>query len=142
MTIAIGSDHGGFMLKREVASYLKEKNIDYAEFGCKNGEPCDYPLIAREVCALITKKKADIGILVCGTGIGISMAANKVKGIRAAVCTDTYMAKYARLHNNANVLCLGERVVGAGAALEIIEAFLSHDFEGGRHQRRIDLIEN
>ncbi len=138
--IAIGSDHGGYELKRDVIDYLEEKGIDYAEYGCMDGIACDYPLVAEEVCNLVVSGEAECAILICGTGIGISMAANKVKGIRAAVCTDTYMAKYTRLHNNANVLCMGGRVLGAGVALEIVDAFLSNGFEGGRHQRRVDLI--
>lgn len=138
--IVIASDHAGYDLKCKVMTYLKEKNIDFIEKGCMNGESIDYPVAAKEACTLITENKADRGILVCGTGIGISMAANKIKGIRAAVCTDTYMAKYTRLHNNANVLCMGGRVTGSGAALEIVDTFLNTDFEGGRHQRRVDEI--
>ncbi len=138
--IVIASDHAGYDLKREVMTYLKEKNIDFIEKGCMDGKSFDYPIAAKEACALIAEKTADMGILICGTGIGISIAANKIKGIRAAVCTDTYMAKYTRLHNNANVLCMGGRVTGAGAALEIVETFLNTAFEGGRHQRRIDQI--
>lgn len=138
--IAIGSDHAGFSLKQEVISYLKENNIDFIEMGCMDGSSCDYPLVAKEVCDCINSKKADIGILICGTGLGISMAANKINGIRAAVCTDTYMAKYTRLHNDANVLCMGGRVIGTGSACEIVDAFLNNSFEGGRHQRRVDQI--
>ena len=138
--IAIGSDHAGYGLKKDIIAWLKEKNLPYEDLGCLNGESCDYPLVAKEVCEKIVNGSADKGILVCGTGIGISMAANKIKGIRAAVCTDTYMAKYTRLHNNANVLCLGGRVIGSGAAEEIVDTFLNTDFEGGRHQRRVDQI--
>ncbi|MDE6132370.1 MAG: ribose 5-phosphate isomerase B, partial [Oscillospiraceae bacterium] len=115
-------------------------NIPFVEFGCMNGESCDYPIVAEEVCSRIINGEAELGVLVCGTGIGISMAANKVKGIRAALCTDSYMAKYTRLHNDANVLCLGGRVIGGGVAAEIVETFLNTDFEGGRHQRRVDQI--
>lgn len=138
--IAIGSDHGGYQLKAEVTAWLKENNIEYTEFGCMDGSSIDYPLVAEEVCAKITDGSADYAILICGTGIGISIAANKIKGIRAALCTDTYMAKYTRLHNNANVLCMGGRVLGPGAAIEIVDTFLKTGFEGGRHQRRIDMI--
>ena len=138
--IAIGSDHAGYGLKKDIVAWLKEKNMPYEDFGCMNGESCDYPLVAKEVCEKIVSGSADRGILVCGTGIGISMAANKIKGIRAALCTDTYMAKYTRLHNDANVLCLGGRVIGSGAAEEIVDTFLNTDFEGGRHQRRVDQI--
>ena len=138
--IAIASDHAGFSLKQEVVNYLKEQNVPFIEMGCMDGTSCDYPLVAKEVCDAVNDKKADLGILICGTGLGISMAANKIRGIRAAVCTDTYMAKYTRLHNNANVLCMGGRVIGPGSACEIVDAFLNNNFEGGRHQRRIDQI--
>lgn len=138
--IAIGSDHAGFQLKKEIIAWLEEKNIPYIEFGCLNGESWDYPLVAKEVCDRVTSGSAEKAILVCGTGIGISIAANKVKGIRAAVCTDAYTAKYTRLHNDANVLCIGGRVTGSGVAVEIVETFLNTAFEGGRHQRRVDQI--
>ncbi len=138
--IAIGSDHAGYQLKKEITAWLYDKNIPYLEFGCMEGESCDYPLVAKEVCERIVSGNADLAILICGTGIGISMAANKIKGIRAAVCTDTYTAKYTRLHNDANVLCIGGRVTGTGVALEIVETFLNTSFEGGRHQRRVDQI--
>lgn len=140
--IAIGSDHAGHSLKKEVIAWLGENNIPFMEFGCMDGESCDYPLVAEEVCSRIQNGEAELGILICGTGIGISMAANKVKGIRAALCTDSYMAKYTRLHNDANVLCMGGRVIGAGVAAEIVETFLNTSFEGGRHQRRVDQITN
>ncbi len=138
--IAIGSDHGGYELKQAVTAWLREKNIPFLEFGCMDGQSCDYPLVASEVCGRILNGSADKAILICGTGIGISIAANKIKGIRAALCTDTYMAKYTRLHNNANVLCMGGRVTGSGSAVEIVDTFLNTDFEGGRHQRRVDQI--
>ncbi|MBP1548525.1 MAG: ribose 5-phosphate isomerase B [Oscillospiraceae bacterium] len=138
--IAIGSDHGGYELKGEVIAWLKENNYDYMEFGCMDGNSIDYPNVAEEVCAKVLDGTAEYAILICGTGIGISMAANKINGIRAALCTDTYMAKFTRLHNNANTLCMGGRVLGAGAALEIVDIFLHTGFEGGRHQRRIDLL--
>lgn len=138
--IAIGSDHAGYSLKKEVIAWLNENNMPFVEFGCMNGESCDYPLVAEEVCSRIVNGEAEFGILICGTGIGISMAANKVKDIRAALCTDSYMAKYTRLHNDANVLCMGGRVIGAGVAAEIVETFLNTNFEGGRHQRRVDQI--
>lgn len=138
--IAIGSDHGGYELKGEVIAWLKENNYDYMEFGCMDGNSIDYPDVAEDVCAKVLDGTAEYAILICGTGIGISMAANKINGIRAALCTDTYMAKYTRLHNNANVLCMGGRVLGTGAALEIVDTFLHTGFEGGRHQRRVDLL--
>lgn len=138
--IAIGSDHAGYALKKDIIAWLNEKNIPYMDFGCLDGERYDYPKAAAEVCGRIISGSADKGILICGTGIGISMAANKIKGIRAALCTDTYTAKYTRLHNDANVLCMGGRVIGAGIAEEITETFLNTSFEGGRHQDRIDMI--
>jgi len=138
--IAIGSDHGGYELKQAVTAWLREQNIPFLEFGCMDGQSCDYPLVASEVCERVLNGSADKAILICGTGIGISIAANKIKGIRAALCTDTYMAKYTRLHNNANVLCMGGRVTGSGSAVEIADAFLNTGFEGGRHQRRVDQI--
>lgn len=138
--IAIGSDHAGFALKQEVVKYLKEKGLDIKEMGCMDGTSCDYPVVAKEVCDKVVDGTVDRAVLICGTGIGISMAANKVKGIRAALCTDAYMAKYTRLHNDANVLCMGGRVIGPGVAEEIVDIFLNTEFEGGRHQRRVDLI--
>lgn len=140
MKIAIGSDHAGYGLKREVVDYLKEKGYELIEMGCMDGTSCDYPVVAKEVCEKVTDGTVEKAILICGTGIGISIAANKVKGIRAALCTDAYTAKYTRLHNDANVLCMGGRVTGAGVALEMVDVFLETEFEGGRHQRRVDLI--
>lgn len=138
--IAIGCDSAGYSLKKEVIALLKEKNIPFEDYGCMDGESCDYPLVAKEVCSHIVSGSAEQGILICGTGIGISMAANKIKGIRAAVCTNSYMAKYTRLHNDANVLCMGGRVIGSGVAAEIVETFLNTGFEGGRHLRRVNQI--
>ena len=138
--IAIGSDHAGYELKREVVKYLKEKGLEIKEMGCMDGSSVDYPMVAKEVCAEVTSGRAELAILICGTGLGISIAANKCRGIRAAVCTDCYMAKYTRLHNDANVLCMGGRVIGIGLACAIVDAFLSNDFEGGRHQRRVAQI--
>lgn len=135
--IAIGCDHGGFELKLAVESWLNDRKVGFIDCGC-GGEKVDYPDIAVKVCEKITSGECDKGILLCGTGIGMSMCANKIKGIRAAVCTDTYSAKYTRLHNNANVLCMGGRVVGAGLALEIVAEFLDNGFEGGRHAARVD----
>lgn len=138
--LAIGSDHGGYALKEEIKKYLDSKGIAYEDFGTLTGESCDYPDIAQAACKAITSGRCERGILICGTGIGISMAANKVKGIRAACCSDYFSAKYTRLHNDANVLCMGGRVVGPGLATELVEVFLNTAFEGGRHQRRIDKI--
>ena len=135
--IAIGCDHGGYELKLAVESYLNDRKVEFIDCGCK-GEKVDYPDIAEKVCEKITKGECDKGILLCGTGIGMSMCANKIKGIRAAVCSDTYSAKYTRLHNDANVLCMGGRVVGAGLALEIVAEFLDNGVEGDRHVARLD----
>ncbi|MCI7759423.1 MAG: ribose 5-phosphate isomerase B [Oscillospiraceae bacterium] len=137
--IAIGCDHGGFELKCAVMNHLLNKKIEYVDCGCE-GERVDYPDIAEAVCKKVTSGECELAILVCGTGIGMSIAANKIKGIRAAVCSDWYSAKYTRLHNNANVLCLGGRVLGAGLALELVDVFLETEFEGGRHSDRIDKI--
>ena len=138
--ITIGSDHGGFALKEELKALLDEINIQYYDAGCYDEQSCDYPDVAKTVCQTILDGKSEKAILVCGTGIGMSIAANKIKGIRAAVCSDEYSARYTRLHNDANVLCLGARVIGAGLAAQIVEVFLKTDFEGGRHQRRVDKV--
>lgn len=138
--IAIGNDHAAVRLKKEIVEYFKENNIEYKDFGCGEGEKCDYPDAAKAVCEAVVRGEAEKAILICGTGVGISIAANKVKGIRAACCSDYFSAKYTRLHNDANVLCFGERVVGAGLAKELVDVFLNTEFEGGRHARRVDLI--
>ncbi|MBR4798260.1 MAG: ribose 5-phosphate isomerase B [Oscillospiraceae bacterium] len=140
MKLMIGSDHGGFELKKAVKAHLEELGYEVVDVGCYEPASCDYPDIAREGCSRILSGECERGILICGTGIGISMAANKIRGIRAACCSDTYSAKYTRLHNDANVLCFGGRVVGDGLACEIVDAYLSVEFEGGRHQRRVDKI--
>lgn len=139
--IAIGCDHGGYELKLAVESYLNDCKLEFTDCGC-NGEKVDYPDIAVKVCEKITIGECDKGILICGTGIGMSMCANKVKGIRAAVCGDTFSAKYTRLHNDANVLCMGGRVIGAGLALEIVREFLTNEYEGGRHIARLEKMKN
>ena len=141
LKVAIGSDHGGFRYKEQIIEYLKSRNIPYFDVGTHTPEACDYPIIARKVAELVISGQANRGILVCGTGIGMSIAANKVKGIRAALCGDTYSARVSRAHNNANVLCLGERVIGQNLALDIVDIWLKSGFEGGRHKRRVDLIE-
>ena len=138
--IALSSDHAGFPLKEEIRAYFDANGIEYTDCGAYNTDSVDYPYQAKKACDLVVAGKADKAILCCGTGIGISMAANKVKGIRAACCTDYFSAKYTRLHNDANALCLGARVIGPGAALELVEVFLNTPFEGGRHQRRVDQI--
>ncbi len=140
--IAIGSDHGGYALKQEVIKHLEKKGIKYQDFGCYNEDSCDYPVYAKLVTKEITEGNCEKGILICGTGIGISIAANKVPGIRAALCTDCFCAEATRQHNDANVLCLGGRVVGAGLALKIVDTFLDTPFSNDeRHMRRIRLIE-
>lgn len=138
--IALSSDHAGYPLKEEIRKYLEEKGIEFVDCGAYSTDSVDYPYQAKKACDLIVEGKCDKGILCCGTGIGISMAANKVKGIRAACCSDYFSAKYTRMHNDANVLCMGARVIGPGAAIELVEVFLNTDFECGRHQRRVDQI--
>ena len=141
MKIAVGSDHGGFALKEAVKKHLEAKGIEVEDFGCYSTESVDYAVYGAKVAHCVADGKADYGVLVCSTGIGISMAANKVKGIRAALCGCEFQARATRQHNNANVLCLGERVTGQGVALDIAELFLNTAFEGGRHLRRINQIE-
>ena len=139
--IAIGSDHGGFEYKASIIKALQVKGYDVVDMGTYSPESCDYPIIAKKVARAVVKGDFEKGILVCGTGIGMSMAANKVKGIRAAVCGDTFSARATRAHNNANILCLGQRVVGEGLALDIVDIWLTTKFEGGRHERRVNMIE-
>lgn len=138
--IAIGSDHGGFVLKEQIKEFLTQNNIPFKDYGCFDENSCDYPDIAKKVCNEINNEQCDKGILICGTGIGISIAANKVKNIRAALCCDTFSAKYTRLHNDANVLCLGARIIGGGLACEIVNTFLNTNYEGGRHDLRLQKI--
>lgn len=141
--IALGSDHGGFGLKQELMGHLKEKGIEFKDYGCYDDKSCDYPVYARKVADAIISGECEKGILICGTGIGISIAANKVKGIRAAVCHDTFSAQATREHNDANILAMGARVVGAGLALKIADTFLETEFSNDeRHIRRINLIED
>ncbi len=141
MKITIGSDHGAVALKDEVKMVLKEyEDIKVTDVGTFGTASVDYPDIAEKVCADVTSGEADFGIVLCGTGIGISIAANKVKGIRCALCNDVYSAKKARQHNNANVLAMGGRVLGFGPAGEIVRAFVESKFEGGRHERRVNKI--
>jgi ribose 5-phosphate isomerase B len=139
--IYIGADSAGYGLKCEVIPYLKSKGYEVIDCGTDSDASCHYPLFANAVCE---KVKADLegsfGILICGTGIGMSMCANKHKGIRAALCSDTYSAKMTRQHNDANVLCMGARVIGACLAIDIIDSFLANDFEGGRHATRVDMM--
>ncbi len=134
--IAIGCDHGGYELKLEIIKHLNERGVECKDLGC-GGETVDYPDIAEKVCKEVTGGSCEKGILICGTGIGMSMAANKIRGIRAAVCGDEFSAKFTRMHNDANVLCMGARVIGAGLAKEITDLFLDTQFEGGRHIERV-----
>ena len=138
--LAIGSDHGGFELKSYIIEHLKGKGIECKDCGTYTEESCDYPDIAKKVADTVLSGECERGILICGTGIGISIAANKVDGIRAALCSDVFSAKMARQHNNANIICLGGRVTGRELAFMIIDTFLEAEFEGGRHQKRIDKI--
>ena len=138
--IALGSDHAGFPLKEEIKKYLEEKGIAYKDYGCYTPERFDYAIAAQKACDGVVNGECDKAVLCCGTGIGISMAANKVKGIRACACSDYFSAKYTRLHNDANCLCLGDRVLGAGLAVELVDVFLNTEFEGGRHQTRVDQV--
>lgn len=138
--IAIGADHGGFELKEHIKKHLDELGLEYKDYGTYSEESVDYPDCAKPVCEAVMDRTADKGILICGTGIGISIAANKHKGIRAALCGDVYSAKMTKVHNNANVLCLGGRVTGRELAFMIVDAWLNAEYEGGRHQARIDKI--
>lgn len=138
--IAIGSDHAGFPLKEELRQFLAQKGIACQDFGTYSTDSCDYPDMVVPVCEAVLSKECQLGILVCGTGIGVSIAANKHHGIRAALCGDCFSAKYTRLHNDANILCLGARVIGAGLAAEIVTQFLENQFEGGKHGVRLQKI--
>ena len=140
--IALGCDHGGFELKQEVIQYLKANQIEYKDYGCYDTASVDYPVYARKLAKAILDGETEKGILICGTGIGISIAANRIKGIRAALCSDCFSAQATREHNDANILCMGGRVVGAGLAIKIVDTFLHTEFSNDeRHIRRIDLIE-
>ena len=137
--IIIGSDHGGYRLKNIIVSHLKELNYEVEDVGCYSEDSCDYPVYAKSVAQKV-KEAGNNGILVCGTGIGMSIVANRFDGIRASHCTDTYTARMTRMHNDSNILCLGQRVTGEGLALDIVDIWLKTEFEGGRHQKRIDMI--
>lgn len=140
--IAIGCDQAGYALKQEIIKHLEERDLAYEDFGCYSTDPVDYPVYGKKVAHAIVEGKCERGILICGTGIGISIAANKVKGIRAALCTDCFTAEATRLHNDANILALGGRVVGTGLALKIVDTFLDTPFSGAeRHARRVSMIE-
>lgn len=140
MKIALACDHGGLNLKNKISAYLKEHNYEVVDFGTNTTDSCDYPDYALPAAEAVACGDCDRGIVVCSTGIGVSIVANKVPGVRCAHCHDVYCAEYTRRHNNANMLALGEKVVGEGYALMIVEAFLSTEFEGGRHERRVNKI--
>ena len=143
MKIAIGCDHGGFELKQQIIEYLNSIGTEFEDFGCMSEKSCDYPEYGKAVAKAVAAGKFDFGILICGTGIGMSITANKVKGIRAALCSDSFSAEATREHNNANVLCLGARVTGAGLALNIVDTFLNTPFSNDeRHIRRISMLED
>ena len=136
--IALAADHGGYELKEAIKAHLTEQGIAFVDFGTDSAASVDYPDYAAKGCDAVVDGRCALTILCCGTGVGMSMCANKIKGIRACCCSDTFSAEFTRRHNNANCLCLGGRVVGAGLALQIVDAFLNAEFEGGRHQMRID----
>lgn len=141
--IALGCDHGGYELKLEVIKYLEQNNIPYKDFGCDSTDAVDYPVYAKKVANAVANKECEKGILICGTGIGISIAANKVKGIRCALCSDCFSAEATRQHNDANILAMGARVLGGGLAVKIVDTFLNTEFSNDeRHIRRINLIED
>lgn len=138
--LVLGSDHAGFPLKEAIKEHLGEQGVDYIDVGCYSPERYDYAISAQKACDKVVSGEADLAVLCCGTGVGISMAANKVKGIRACCCSDYFSAKYTRLHNDANCLCMGDRVIGAGLACELVDVFINTEFEGGRHAKRVDQI--
>lgn len=140
--IAIGCDHGGFELKTHIMNHLKETGVEFEDFGCYDENSVDYPDIAEKVGKAVASGEYENGILICGTGIGISIAANKIKGVRAALCGDVYSAKMTKQHNNANIICMGGRVIGRELACMIVDTWLGEEFLGGRHEKRIDKIHN
>ena len=136
--VALAADHGGYELKEAIRKHLDEIGVAYKDFGSYTGEACDYPDMAEAACRAVVAGECDKALLFCGTGVGISMSANKVRGIRACCCSDAFSAEYTRRHNDANALCMGGRVVGSGLGVYLVDLFLNTPFEGGRHQRRID----
>jgi ribose 5-phosphate isomerase B len=142
MKLAVGCDHGGYPLKSFVLKYLREKGHECVDYGCNSPERCDYPVYGERVGRAVASGECELGVLICGTGIGISLAANRVPGIRAAVCSEPYSAQLTREHNNANIICFGARVVGEGTAITIVDAFLSAKFQGGRHAERVAMLDD
>ena len=140
MKIAIGNDHVAVEMKNHITKYLEEKGHEIVNFGTDSTDRCDYPVYGKRVAEAVASGECERGILICGTGIGISLAANKVKGIRAAVCSESYSAKLTRQHNDANIIAFGARVIGIATAEMIVDEFINTEYEGGRHQRRIDMI--
>lgn len=140
MKISVGSDHGGFELKEQVVEFLRQLGHEVLDAGCTSSQSVDYPDFARQVCELVRSGQCERGILICGTGIGMSIAANRYREIRAALCHEGLTARLSREHNNANVLCLGARVIGPALALDIVGQWLETEFAGGRHQRRLDML--
>ncbi len=140
MKIAIGNDHTALEMKAAIKAYLEEKGYEVLDLGTNSTESCDYPVYGEKVGRAVVDGDADLGIAICGTGVGISLAANKVKGVRACVCSEPYTAKLSRLHNNSNVLAFGARVIGVELAKMIVDEWLNASFEGGRHQRRVDML--
>lgn len=140
MKIALGSDHGGFHLKEQVKKHLEEKGLDYVDYGTDSEDSVDYPDYGEKVGKAVASGECEKGIVVCGTGIGISIAANKVDGVICALCSDTFSARMTRMHNDSNVLAMGERVLGVGLALDIVDIWLNTEFEGGRHAKRVEKI--
>ncbi len=140
MKIAIGNDHAGYALKQELKRTLQEQGYDVVDYGCYSDTPVDYPIYGKKVGEAIASGECERGILICGTGIGISLAANKIKGIRCAACSEPLSAELSRRHNNANIVAIGARIIGPAVAEAIVEVFLKTEFEGGRHERRVNLI--
>lgn len=138
--VALAADHGGYELKESIKAHLDERGIAYQDFGTLDGASCDYPDMAKAACDAVVAGDCRCALLFCGTGVGISMSANKIDGIRACCCSDAFSAEYTRRHNDANALCLGGRVVGPGLAIELVDIFLDTPYEGGRHQRRVDKL--
>lgn len=138
--IALGSDHVGYVLKQEIIRFLEDRGFDYRDFGTDSQQRCDYPVFAKKAADAVASGACDKGIILCGTGVGISIAANKVHGIRCVVCSEPYSAKLSREHNDSNMLAMGAKVVGTDLALMILEAWLTGEYQGGRHQKRLDMI--